>query len=456
VALASEDCDVHASREAIESDDTVWFGSMLPLKGPTFGEQPLRALDLARQDFDQMMAGYAKAGGEVHVRPFGVVSCDDTRDAMRAARHLVEGVHTPAIIGFRSAAELIDVGSALLVPNHVVAVASLTTSPLATSLPTAPGQPRLVWRTTYSSAESARAIGHVVPDLLEPALRRSGGGARENAAIRVALVRQQSRGGTTFDSLLFKALRFNGKSALENGDDYREVVARSDDGGEARDFNSAATELVSFAPRVVIVIIDGPAGLMEAVERRWPRAAPRPVYLFITPIEAEVLRWVGGSAERRHRALGLSPMMSRSVTARFVLHYNESAQERVTAANAPSESFDAFYLLAYATFASADDAPVTGASLARSIAHLVPPGPRVDVGPAQIFDAFNALRRGERIDLDGAASALDFDLATGETHVDHAVVCASVDADGKAAGVVESGVIYRSAEDRLEGDLACP
>src|SRR4029077_9674865 len=52
-ALASEDCVVKADPVALESDDTVWFGTMFP-RGDSDFDAELRAVDLARLDFVQM------------------------------------------------------------------------------------------------------------------------------------------------------------------------------------------------------------------------------------------------------------------------------------------------------------------------------------------------------------------------------------------------------------------
>ena len=66
------------------------------------------------------------------------------------------------------------------------------------------------------------------------------------------------------------------------------------------------------------------------------------------------------------------------------------------------------------------------------------------------------LRRGGTIDLNGSLGSLDFDLATGEAKVDQALLCAALDDEGKAADSIESGVLFKSAEDKLEGSLKCP
>jgi hypothetical protein len=144
-----------------------------------------------------------------------------------------------------------------------------------------------------------------------------------------------------------------------------------------------------------------------------------------------------------------------AANARLVMHYNETASKPVTEADAPNSSYDAFYVLAYATYALGDR-PVTGATLARSIESLLPPGKPIDVGPSGIFDAYTSLRRGDRIDLNGAFGSLDFDPATGEVPFKHAIECAGIDERGRADHGVESGLVYASDGDRLEGTLRCP
>ena len=78
------------------------------------------------------------------------------------------------------------------------------------------------------------------------------------------------------------------------------------------------------------------------------------------------------------------------------------------------------------------------------------------MGPAAIFEAVSALRAGENIDLTGATGSLDFDLDDGDAPVDQARLCVSVDADGRATGSMESGVVDDAREQKLRGALHCP
>jgi hypothetical protein len=136
------------------------------------------------------------------------------------------------------------------------------------------------------------------------------------------------------------------------------------------------------------------------------------------------------------------------------MHFNETATRKVTPDAAPNSDYDAFYLLAYATYALGNEA-LSGESLARAIARLLPPGKSVEVGPGAIFDGFATLRAGEKLDLRGAFGSLDFDVSTGEVAFDHALLCVGVDDNGRASFGVESGVVYASGTNRLEGALRC-
>ncbi len=123
--------------------------------------------------------------------------------------------------------------------------------------------------------------------------------------------------------------------------------------------------------------------------------------------------------------------------------------ERITAATAPASAYDAFYLIAYASYALGD-APVTGTNLARAFQRLQPPGSPIPVGPSGILDALEALRSTGSVDLDGASGHLDFDLSTGESTVDLAVQSVGVDGDGHAQGV-PSGIVFDASTKRLGG-----
>jgi hypothetical protein len=166
-------------------------------------------------------------------------------------------------------------------------------------------------------------------------------------------------------------------------------------------------------------------------------------------------RFIGTSDERRRRFIGVELPAQTAPNVQFAMSYNELYSPRVTVENTLVTPYDSLYVLAYATFALGDD-PVTGPNLARAIGRLIPPGPAIDVGPTKILEALSILRGGKNIDLNGAATNLDFDLKTGEVMPRFAVYCVKADESGKAAETVESGLFYDPRSDKLEGTRRCP
>jgi serine/threonine protein kinase len=459
VALRSRDCEPFADARALASDATVWFGTLFPRTGPdaaAFGERETNAVELARRDFAQIMSGASAAGTLERARPFGLVACDDAVDPGRAANHLVD-VGVPAVIGFYSSVEAIDLTTSLLLPRRILAIASLNTNPLVTTVPHPPGVPRLVWRTTYSSADAAAALSALVAGQLEPAVR-SAGGELAGRAIRVALLRPRNAAGAALSDAFFRTLRFNGKTALDNGASYRELTFEAEAPKTSPEYARLDRELLAFAPDVVLYA--GNAAIVEALfaplEDHWPRNARRPRYASIALLPKELLDFVGTSRDRRRRFFGVTPVGSTAANARLVTHYNETFPDKITLTIDPNASYDAFYLLAYATYAIPRTERVTGERLSRAFGKLVPPGRPIEVGLAGIFDAYAALSKDESIDLTGATGKLDFDLATGEAAFDQAILCVGVDEHGRASDGIESGLVYSAASKQLEGTMRCP
>ncbi len=456
VALASEDCTVSSEPRDLESDDTIWIGAMFPKTGPgaaEYGTINHNAVELARRDFAQVMAGLP---GE-RARPLAVLSCDDAVDAKRAALHLVDRVGAAAVIGFRNSIEAIELANSVFVPRGTVALAAINTNPLVTTVPQPHRGPRLVWRTTYSTADAASAIGRLVEDVLEPSVR-SEGRAGPNQTIRVASLRPKQAAGAALADALFAKLRYNGKGALENGADFHEIAFDADAAEGSAELTRATEQLLAFKPNVII-FAGGRAivrSVFEPLETRWPAGAPKPRYISIAAIYPDVLELIGRDAGRRRRFFGVTPVADTPANARLVMHYSETFPEKITRTASPNSTYDAFYLLAFASFALRSDEAATGERLADAFGRLLPPGRPVDVGIAGIFDAYKTLQSGENVDLTGATGKLDFDVARGEAAFDHSILCVGIDQAGRAVDGIPSGLTYLAATHKLDGQLRCP
>jgi hypothetical protein len=332
----------------------------------------------------------------------------------------------------------------------VLSVASLTPSPLITRVPQPSDLPPMVWRTAYSLDDLAGATARVIHDYFEP--RRS---ARSRDT-RVVLARDETASALSFGEVFYGQLVFNGKPAVENGKNYQEVTFAVGTLSEA-DIAGVADRLAQAEPTFVVLLAGSgvPVALVEALERRWPAQAPRPTYILPNDTLAAFAEYLGRSIERRRRFFAIQSDSSSAGNARFVMRYNDAHREHVGLTINPAASYDSFYLLAYATFALRGGA-VTGTALARAFGRLVPPGDPIDVGPTRVFDALRLLAADRRIDLQGAASGLDFDLSTGEAPSDFAILCPAVGGRGVATGEdVESGAVFRARTRRIEGRIDC-
>lgn len=228
VALESEDCRVLASPGDVENDNTLWVGAMFPhqhLEAKSYGPRSANAVELARRDFAEATGGLPPARPGGPKRPIAVVLCDDQRDPLRAAEHLVNDVRVPAILGFARSKEVLDLASALFLPKRVLALASNTASMLRDIPRAAPGEPRLVWRVTTSADMTTPAITALLGSVIEPEVRAAPEVLRPGQPMRVAIVRINNPSGQSLTDLLLSTLRWNGRSVTENGGDFRQILA---------------------------------------------------------------------------------------------------------------------------------------------------------------------------------------------------------------------------------------
>jgi Protein kinase domain len=457
--LRSQDCEPIADPRALESDATVWIGAMFPRSGPdgTWGAREVNAVELARRDFAQVMSGASADGAAGRARPFGLVVCDDTRDFHRAAQHLVD-IGVPAVIGLFKAEEAIELTTSLFLPRRILAIASLSANPLVTRVPHPDGVPRLVWRTTYTSTDASAAIAMWIAIDLEPSLRAS---VRDLAhrQLRIALVRPRNAAGDALGEAFLKNLHFNGKSAIDNGTSYRELTTEAEAPKTDPAYAQLQRELLGFGPDIIIYAANVAVveTLFAPLEAAWPETTlHRPRYISVAALSKELLDYAGTNGDRRGRFFGITPVSSTTANARFVTHYNEAfPDDKITRTINPNSSYDAFYLLAYASYAIGRHEAVTGERLSRALGRLLPPGTPIEAGIAGIYDAYGALNKGASIDFTGATGKLDFDVTTGESAFDQAILCVGVDERGQPDGI-ESGRVYVASSKRLEGKMHCP
>jgi serine/threonine-protein kinase len=426
----------HASYEPgdLQRDDTVWVGAMFPLSGDDAksGQANRNAVELGRRDFAQASASLRGPDGSAPVHPLALVACDDSTGVESVTEHLTRDIGVPAVIGFGDPRSTVKLVSSVFVPRNVLSVVTISLDPMLARVPHAAGQPRMVWRTTYDNSETAEALAALVAHF-EPGVGKG---------VRVAVVRAKAPAFAAFAERLFAILRFNGKSALENGTDYLEASFT-----DVAELPAIAAEVAHFQPTFVVSTDND---VFAMIEDAWPKSARRPCYLSNANFDTDLLAFVRRDLRLRRRVFAMTSVSNTLSNARFTQHYNETFAEPITRAWAPNSSYDAWYLVGYATYAFGLK-PVSGRTLAESVARLVPPGDPLDVGTTGILQAFADLAGGRNIDLNGSTGALDFDFKTGNAPVDLAVLCA--DRAGREG--IESGLVFDAKGNRLSGGLRC-
>jgi ABC-type branched-subunit amino acid transport system substrate-binding protein len=455
VSVASEDCKAYFEPGDLEADDTVWIGAMFPMTGvlESVGRVHVDAVNLGRREFASATRGLTGPNASLRVRRVAVAVCDDatTEGAERGARHLVDDLGAPAVLGFRSGQEVMDLAGGLLIQRHVVSVATLTMSPLITQIPQPPELPRMVWRTVFSLSDVAVATAGFIERYFEPRRSTSAG------PTRVALVRGDAPGPVAFGQSLLNALVFNGKSGIENGDRYQEIaVPQESPPNDPATARSIATRIVAQRADFVVLLTDNrlQVPLVHEIETHWPRSAPRPTYFVAGEApDASLASIPRAAADANRRAFGVVTLSSTAANAHFVIRFNEAYANKVSRTENSSTSYDAFYLLAYAASAVATSRS-NGPDIARAIARLTSGDRAIEVGPTQVYQALKELAAGRAIELEGASGTLRFDAQTGEPAFDYAIVCPRPGDVGSEA--VESGLVWRAKRKHVEGKLECP
>ena len=461
-SLESAECRVVGEASAFGDARTLWVGTMFPTSGPGADQNARvyeRGVLLAHEDFTKVTHGLPPLDGVGEPRPIGIVACDSTRDPAAVGRHLVEDVGVPAIIGFSASDTLIALAGKLFIPEDVLAVSVSDGSAYVSKIAQPKDQPRLVWRTTMDTWGMARPAARLITQIVEPELRQRHV-VDEGAAVRVALVREDSLVGLSTSDAIGDVLRVNERSALQNGADFADVIIKRDD---LSSYATAVSRLLALAPHVVVYAArdEQVSAVLAPLEAHWPkRARHRPVYVEDTTLGGRALFDLFRSRpDVRKRTFGMYGPLETAANLRFTKRWAEGAEVPLPYTQVPGSAYDGFYLLTFALFlgqgsGSAGTPPLRGSTLARQIPRLMPPGELVEVGPGKIFDVLDILRRGGNADLVGTASNLDFDARTGDTMGNVVLDCAR-----PSAATFESqeiAVTYSAATLRWTGKLACP
>jgi hypothetical protein len=262
-------------------------------------------------------------------------------------------------------------------------------------------------------------------------------------------------------------LRFNGKSVLDNGDDFftSAVPALADE--PDADYAPVNAALLEFRPHVVIAVTreEFVYKMLPALEGGWNAAAPgqaKPFYILPTALSGnlDLLNYiaddapVGSSESKRKRILGVAPASAEDLTLynQFLVRFR-TAYPRFENPGGFENFYDSVYLLANAMFAAGSVPRLTGSDIARGLQRVTTGSTVVNVGPTFIADGSTALAAGGAIRLNGTMGLADFDPGVGARRGNGSVYC--VQRSGAGLSFAYDVLRYQPTNQTLSGDFPC-
>jgi ABC-type branched-subunit amino acid transport system substrate-binding protein len=403
VKLLTEDCD--AITGDYTNDQAIFVGSLLSTKGAT------AATNLARQKaaalgIEQInTTGGVPAGStSANPRPLVMVSCDESTNLVRAAGHLVNDLHVPAIVGPNTSQDTLDVSTKVSVPGGTVV---MSPTGVASSI-AALSDNDLTWLMVPSDVQRAPLMISQI-NSLETQLKAD----RAVKQIKLGVIfRNDALGIGTRTAL--NDLTINGKSLA--GNENVQISPYTD----APDTNQQALvdKYLSFLPDIIVLAgtAESIKKVMEPLEKDWPNTL-RPYYVLIDSNKVKDLTDLAINNEhelaRRVRGTGLKPGADGSDSAKTYETFRQDYGVRYpgedpNAFSGTGPAHDAAYAIGLALAATRSE-PVSGASVAAGLRKLAGGATKLTTTLPNVLPAFQKLGAGEKITAIGTFGALDWD-----------------------------------------------
>jgi len=409
VKLLSEDCD--GITGDYTNEQAIFVGSLFSTKGPTAATN-LQRQRAAALGIEQINTAGGVPGGNTSAnpRPLVMVSCDESTNLVRAASHLVNELHVPAIVGPNTSQDTLDVSTKVSVPGGTVV---MSPTGVASSI-AALSDNDLTWLMVPSDVQRAPLMINQI-GVLETQLKAD----RAVKVIKLGIVfRNDALGIGTRTAL--NDLMINGKSLAGN-----ENVQISPYNGADADQQALVDKYLSFLPDIIVL-----AGTAESItkvlvplEAQWPKngseqdLTPRPYYVLIDSNRVPELTAAATNnthdLAKRVRGTGLNSGPTGSDSAvtynGFLVDYGVRYNgESAMNASGTGPAHDAAYAIGLALAATHTE-PVTGASVAAGLRRLAGGPTKIEATGTNVLPAFQKLAAGEKITAIGTFGALDWD-----------------------------------------------
>ena len=244
VKLLSEDCE--GITGDYSNNQAIFLGSLFSTKGSTSNT----STNLPRQQSAALAIEQINAAGGVpdgstsaHPRPLVMISCDESTNLVRAAKHLVDDLHVPAIVGPNTSQDTIDVSTKVTVPAGTVVISPTGVASSIASL----SDNDLTWLMVPSDVQRAPLMINQI-GVLETTLRA----ARNNKQyINLGIVfRNDALGIGTRTAL--NDLMINGQS-LSNAINLGNHVQIDPYTGTDTDQHAIVSKYLTFLPDIIVL-----------------------------------------------------------------------------------------------------------------------------------------------------------------------------------------------------------
>lgn len=402
VPLLSEDCTLVTGD--YQNDQAIFIGSLFQTMNSTASQNVPRQQSATLAVEEINVAGGIPSEQAGKSRPLVMVSCDSSTDLIRAARHLVENIKVPAIVGPNTSQDTLDVsnqvtvkaGVAVLSPTAVAAgIADLLDSDLT-------------WLMIPSDVQRAQLMLRQINDL-EASIKTM----RSTSSVKLSIIYRNDALGigtrTSLDQLILNGKSLSDVSNAGSASGNVHIVPYD---YKQPDQNAIVAAEAAFAPDIIVLAgtAESITKVMTPLEEQWI-SSERPYYFIIDPSKGpELLSAVTGNDALRVRVRGTGTTPAKesvAVANAFKLDYLARYGSAPTASGAGT-SYDAAYAIAYALAATKDVAP-SGASIAKGLRMLSGGTTSIDTGPEDLLAAFQNLASGKPIDANGTACPFDWD-----------------------------------------------
>lgn len=411
------DCRIVVGAENLDSGfEPFVFGAFANIDA-TAPESSVPVLNykLAMQEFKAR--GGIPVAGESRLPVAVVCNSSTTAEAQeRSLDHLVDTLGVSAVVASITDASMLKSGF-----EHVRTKAKppLLLSPFgSTSALTAVHDDDLLWHLLPDVVDIAPAyvpLVERVESYVNPLVP-----GEPHSPVRVALVVATDFGKLdVIGTVLDEELRFNGKTAKENGpEQYLRVTVPYGVTNPNADLTEPLRELQAFKPHIVVSAAGSEflTKILLNLEADWPESEQKRPFYVLSPLQANYvllgLEKYDTVYQLRQRIVGINyaaaadPTLYDDYLGRLTAKY-----PAVKNLESTENYYDAVYLLLYAASAGARTQPQpAGSDLALGM-HRLLSGVPYDVGPTDLVDALGYLEGdpGNTIALQGTLGPPDFD-----------------------------------------------